>query len=330
MAENRHEALGLTNEQLLEMYEIMRLARRFDERLWILNRAGKIPFVVSCQGQEAAQVGAAFALDRKNDYVLPYYRDVGVVLSFGMTVKELMLQAFAKGEDPNSGGRQMPGHFGQKKNRIVTGSSPVTTQVPHAVGIALAAKMEKKSFVTFVSFGEGSSNQGDFHEGLNFAGVHKLPVIFFCENNGYAISVPTSMQLACEKVSDRAIGYGMPGVTIDGNDPLAVFAAVKEAVRRAKRGEGPTLIEVITQRFTPHSSDDDDRLYRSESEIREIRKQDGIQFFADYLKQTGILTDELEQQIEKKIAKKIDEAADYAENAPFAEPESIHKYVYGE
>src|SRR5690606_14669727 len=129
-----------------------------------------------------------------------------------------------------------------------------------------------------------------------FAGVHKLPVIFFCENNGYAISVPTSMQLACEKVSDRAIGYGMPGVTIDGNDPLAVFAAVKEAVRRAKRGEGPTLIEVITQRFTPHSSDDDDRLYRSESEIREIRKQDGIQFFADYLKQTGILTDELEQQ----------------------------------
>ncbi len=330
MAENRHEALGLTNEQLLEMYEIMRLARRFDERLWILNRAGKIPFVVSCQGQEAAQVGAAFALDRKNDYVLPYYRDVGVVLSFGMTVKELMLQAFAKGEDPNSGGRQMPGHFGQKKNRIVTGSSPVTTQVPHAVGIALAAKMEKKSFVTFVSFGEGSSNQGDFHEGLNFAGVHKLPVIFFCENNGYAISVPTSMQLACEKVSDRAIGYGMPGVTIDGNDPLAVFAAVKEAVRRAKRGEGPTLIEVITQRFTPHSSDDDDRLYRSESEIREIRKQDGIQFFADYLKQTGILTDELEQQIEKKIAKKIDEAADYAENAPFAEPESIHKYVYSE
>ena len=330
MAENRHVALGLTNEQLLEMYEIMRLARRFDERLWILNRAGKIPFVVSCQGQEAAQVGAAFALDRKNDYVLPYYRDVGVVLSFGMTVKELMLQAFAKGEDPNSGGRQMPGHFGQKKNRIVTGSSPVTTQVPHAVGIALAAKMEKKSFVTFVSFGEGSSNQGDFHEGLNFAGVHKLPVIFFCENNGYAISVPTSMQLACEKVSDRAIGYGMPGVTIDGNDPLAVFAAVKEAVRRAKRGEGPTLIEVITQRFTPHSSDDDDRLYRSESEIREIRKQDGIQFFADYLKQTGILTDELEQQIEKKIAKKIDEAADYAENAPFAEPESIHKYVYSE
>ncbi|MFA8438851.1 thiamine pyrophosphate-dependent dehydrogenase E1 component subunit alpha [Pueribacillus sp. YX66] len=330
MTYKRHEELGLTDNQLLEMYETMLLARRFDERLWILNRAGRIPFVVSCQGQEAAQVGAAFALDRNNDYILPYYRDIGVVLTFGMTVKELMLQAFAKGEDPNSGGRQMPGHFGQKKNRIVTGSSPVTTQVPHAVGIALAAKMKKKSFVTFVSFGEGSSNQGDFHEGANFAGVHKLPVIFFCENNGYAISVPTSLQLACEKVSDRAIGYGMPGMTIDGNDPLAVFAAVKQAVQRAKRGDGPTLIEVMTQRLTPHSSDDDDRQYRSESELKDMRKIDGIKTFSNYLKQVNILTEDLEQKLEKKITTMIDEATEYAENAPFAEPESALNYVYGE
>lgn len=330
MTYKRHEELGLTDNQLLEMYETMLLARRFDERLWILNRAGRIPFVVSCQGQEAAQVGAAFALDRNNDYILPYYRDIGVVLTFGMTVKELMLQAFAKGEDPNSGGRQMPGHFGQKKNRIVTGSSPVTTQVPHAVGIALAAKMKKKSFVTFVSFGEGSSNQGDFHEGANFAGVHKLPVIFFCENNGYAISVPTSLQLACEKVSDRAIGYGMPGMTIDGNDPLAVYAAVKQAVQRAKRGDGPTLIEVMTQRLTPHSSDDDDRQYRSESELKDMRKIDGIKTFSNYLKQANILTEDLEQKLEKKITTMIDEATEYAENAPFAEPESALNYVYGE
>lgn len=327
---SRHEELGLTNEEVLKMYETMLLARRFDERLWILNRAGRIPFVVSCQGQEAAQVGAAFALDRDNDYILPYYRDVGVVLSFGMTVKELMLQAFAKGEDPNSGGRQMPGHFGQKKNRIVTGSSPVTTQVPHAVGIALAGKMENKSFVSFVSFGEGSSNQGDFHEGANFAGVHKLPVIFFCENNGYAISVPTSLQLACEKVSDRAIGYGMPGVTIDGNDPLAVYEVVKQAYDRAKRGEGPTLIEVMTERLTPHSSDDDDRQYRSETELDEIRNNDGVLSFAHYLKQENILTDELEQDLEAKIVTLIDEATDYAENAPFAHPESALNYVYGE
>src|SRR6476659_10545089 len=147
------------------MYRYMLMARKIDERMWLLNRAGKIPFVVSCQGQEAAQVGAAFALNRDKDYVLPYYRDVGVVLAFGMTATDLMLSAFAKAEDPNSGGRQMPGHFGQKKNRIVTGSSPVTTQVPHAVGVALAAKMKKEDFITFVTLGEGSSNQGDFHEG---------------------------------------------------------------------------------------------------------------------------------------------------------------------
>ncbi len=326
----RHEKLGLSEKQLLEMYETMLLARRIDERLWLLNRAGKIPFVVSCQGQEAAQVGAAFALDRENDYILPYYRDVGVVLTFGMTVKELMLQAYAKGEDPNSGGRQMPNHFGQKKNRIVTGSSPVATQIPHAVGFALAAKMERKSFVTFVSFGEGSSNQGDFHEGLNFAGVHKLPVIFFCENNGYAISVPTSLQLACEKVSDRAIGYGMPGYTIDGNDPLLVYKTVKEAAERARRGEGPTLIEVVTNRFTPHSSDDDHRVYRSEEELSSLREKDGIVMFAQYLREEDILTDDIQHEIDEKIQTLIDEATEYAEKAPFADPDSIYKYVYGE
>ena len=172
------------------MYETMLLARRIDERMWLLNRAGKIPFVVSCQGQEAAQVGAAFALDLENDYVLPYYRDFGVVLSIWNDGKRNYAFRFCESRRSKFGGRQMPGHFGQKKNRIVTGSSPVTTQVPHAVGIALAAKMEGENIVSFVTFGEGSSNQGDFHEGANFAGVHKLPVIFMCENNQYAISVP--------------------------------------------------------------------------------------------------------------------------------------------
>ncbi|WP_259348051.1 thiamine pyrophosphate-dependent dehydrogenase E1 component subunit alpha, partial [Paenibacillus polymyxa] len=186
----RHEQLGLTHGQVIDMYRYMLLARRFDERNMLLQRAGKINFHVSGIGQEAAQVGAAFALDREKDYFLPYYRDYGFVLAVGMTPRELMLSAFAKADDPNSGGRQMPGHFGSKRLRIVTGSSPVTTQVPHAVGVALAAKMQKKDFVSFVTFGEGSSNQGDFHEGCNFAGVQKLPVIIMCENNQYAISVP--------------------------------------------------------------------------------------------------------------------------------------------
>jgi 2-oxoisovalerate dehydrogenase E1 component alpha subunit len=247
-----------------------------------------------------------------------------------MTAKDLMLSGFAKEEDPNSGGRQMPGHFGQKKNRIVTGSSPVTTQVPHAVGIALAGKMEGKDLVTFVTFGEGSSNQGDFHEGANFAGVHKLPVIFMCENNKYAISVPIEKQLSCENVSDRAIGYGMPGITVDGNDPLAVYAAVKEAADRARRGEGPTLVETVSYRLTPHSSDDDDRSYRTADEVAEAKTKDSIMTFGAYLKEVGIMDDDLEKQMNDEVMKIVNEATDYAENAPYPKAESAMNHVYAQ
>lgn len=330
MTENRHKLLGLTDEDVLNMYETMLMARKIDERMWLLNRSGKIPFVVSCQGQEATQVGAAFALNIEEDYVFPYYRDMGVVLTFGMTAKDLMLSGFAKAEDPNSGGRQMPGHFGQRKNRIATGSSPVTTQVPHAVGVALAGKMQKKNLVTFVTFGEGSSNQGDFHEGANFAAVHKLPVILMCENNQYAISVPYDKQVACGKISDRAIGYGMPGVTIDGNDPLAVYAAVKEAADLGRSGGGPTLIETLSYRLTPHSSDDDDSVYRHPDEVSAAKKRDPIFTFADYLKDVGVLTDEKQETIVNKISDIVNEATEYAEAAPFAAPESALKYVYAE
>lgn len=330
MSKTHHKSLGLTNDDVIEMYKTMLLARKVDERMWLLNRAGKIPFVISCQGQEAAQVGAAFALDRKHDYVAPYYRDLGVVLAFGMTATDLMLAAFAKAEDPNSGGRQMPSHFGQKKNRILTGSSPVATQVPHAVGVALAAKMESKDFVSFVTLGEGSSNQGDFHEGLNFAGVHKLPVITMVENNGYAISVPLEKQLACKSVADRGIGYGMPGISVDGHDPLAVYEVVKKARERAISGEGPTLIEALTTRFTAHSSDDDDRQYRDLTELEKAKQRDPIITFANYLKNEEVLTEEELNKIESEINDEVNKATDYAENAPFADPDHALKYVYEE
>lgn len=330
MTQSRHELLGLADADVLEMFKMMLLARKLDERMWLLNRAGKIPFVISCQGQEAAQVGASFALDRNNDYVAPYYRDLGVVLAFGMTAKDLMLSAFAKAEDPNSGGRQMPSHFGQKKNRILTGSSPVATQIPHAVGVALAQKMEKSNHATFVTLGEGSTNQGDFHEGLNFAGVHKLPVITMVENNKYAISVPIEKQLACERVADRAIGYGMPGLTVDGNDPLAVYEVVKSARDRAINGEGPTLIEAMTDRLTAHSSDDDDRQYRDKDELDEAKKKDSVIKFANYLKKHQILSEELEKHFHEEIMQIVNEATEYAENAAYAEPESALQHVYEE
>jgi len=330
MTTNRHEELGLTNKDVLKMFETMLMARRIDERMWLLNRAGKIPFVISCQGQEAAQVGAAYALDNTKDYIAPYYRDMGVVLHFGMTAKDLMLSAFAKAEDPNSGGRQMPGHFGQKKNRILTGSSPVTTQLPHAVGVALAAKMEKKDFISFVTLGEGSSNQGDFHEGLNFAGVHKLPCITMVENNKYAISVPFDRQVASKNIADRAISYGMPGVEVDGKDPIAVYKVVKEAADRARNGEGPSLIEAVTYRLTAHSSDDDDRQYRTAEDIAEGKALDPLITFANYLRDLDILPTDLEKEINDRIMKEVNEATDYAEAAPYAAPEDAMKHVYAE
>ncbi|CCQ95643.1 branched-chain alpha-keto acid dehydrogenase E1 subunit [[Clostridium] ultunense Esp] len=324
-----HREIGLSDQTAVEIYRYMFMARKVDEREWILNRAGKIHFVISCQGQEAAQVGAAFALEKGVDYLNPYYRDTGVVLVMGMTVRDLLLSAFAKAEDPNSGGRQMPGHFSSRKLNIMTQSSPTGTQIPHAVGFALAAKYEKKPFVSFVTLGEGTSNQGDFHEALNFAGVHKLPVIVLVENNQYAISVPVKKQLACESVADRAVGYGMPGVSVDGNDPLEVYKAVKEARERALRGEGGTLIEAKTYRLTPHSSDDDDRTYRSRDEVELAKKQDPILRYREYILSQRLMDEGELAALEKKVMEEIDEATRYAEEAPYPEPESAMLHVYG-
>jgi 2-oxoisovalerate dehydrogenase E1 component alpha subunit len=326
----KHRQLGLSDDQVLDMYRTMMLARKFDERSLILQRAGKINFHVSGIGQEAAQVGAAFALVKEKDYFLPYYRDYAFVLSVGMTVRDLMLSIFAKAEDPNSGGRQMPGHFGYKKYNIVTGSSPVTTQVPHAVGFALAARMKKKDFVSFVTFGDGSSNQGEFHEGCNFAGVHKLPVIFMCENNQYAISIPYDRQVGAARISDRAIGYGFPGYTVDGNDVLEVYRVVKEARERALRGEGPTLIEAVVYRVSPHSTSDDDMVYRTKEEVDQHIANDGIPKFRTYLEECGLWNSEKEEALIQALQQEIKEATEYGDKAPFPLPEDTLKHVYAE
>jgi len=326
----RHRELGLTDGQVLDMYRYMVLGRKYDERALLLQRAGKINFHISGIGQEALQVGAAFAMDTAADYFLPYYRDYAMVLVLGMTMRELMLSLFAKAEDPNSGGRQMPGHFGHKRLRIVTGSSPVATQVPHAVGIALAVKMRKENAAVFVSFGEGSSNQGDFHEGCNFAGVHKLPVVFICENNQYSISVPYEKQVGCARISDRAAGYGFPGVTVDGNDPLEMYRAVKEARERALRGEGPTLIEAITYRLAPHSTSDNDLVYRTKEEVESHKAQDCLPRFRQYLIDCGLWDEERDARLQEEAAAIVREAVQYAEGAPFPAPEDTLRHVYAD
>jgi 2-oxoisovalerate dehydrogenase E1 component alpha subunit len=306
----------------------MLLARKVDEKMWLLNRAGKLPFVVSCQGQEATQIGIGYALDRQKDWLCPYYRDLGMVLLFGQTAKDQMLSAFAKKDDPNSGGRQMPNHFGDHRYRILSGSSPVTTQFLHAVGIAYAGKITGEDHVVLTSCGEGSSNQGDWHEALNFAGVHKLPVIFLVENNLYAISVPLEKQLAGGNVAERGRGYGMPGIRVDGNDVFGVYEVMKEAVQRARSGEGPTLIEAVSYRLTPHSSDDDDLAYRTREEVEDAKKRDGLFALEKYLDDHQLWTVDEKESLNKELDAEITEAIKFAESAAHPEPADLAKHVY--
>lgn len=326
----RHIEYGLSNQDVLDMYWYMVLARLVDERYWLLNRAGKISFVVSCQGHEGVQAGIGFALDRSRDFIVPYYRDLCLALIFGQSAQSEMLAAFGRPADPNSGGRQMPAHYGSRKNRILSGSSPTGTQIPHAVGLALAAKMKRENYVTYVSFGEGSSNQGDFHEGLNFAGVHQLPVVFVCQNNKYAISVHASKQLACESVADRAAGYGFEGISVDGFDALESYRVMKHAVDKARAGGGPTLIEAMTYRYTPHSSDDDDRSYREKSEVEAAKQRDPILQMRHYLMEHGLLTEASEAELRARAADEVNAATVFAEKSPDAVASQLLSHVYAE
>ncbi|MBE3599612.1 MAG: thiamine pyrophosphate-dependent dehydrogenase E1 component subunit alpha [Limnochordaceae bacterium] len=318
----------LEPEKLVEAYRLMVLARALDERMWILQRQGKVPFVITGQGQEAAQVGAALALRAGHDIVLPYYRDIALVLALGMSPRELMLSAFARAADPNSGGRQMPNHFSSRKLRILTGSSPVGTQIPHAAGAALASRLRGEDSVVLVSFGEGASSEGDFHEGVNFAAIHRLPVVFFCENNGWAISVPSRRQMSVEGVARRAAGYGIAGVAVDGQDLLAVYRAVAEAAERGRRGEGPTIVEALTYRFVPHSSDDDDRIYRSADEMAEMRRRDPIPAFRERLEAAGLWDGAREERLRQEVAATVDDAADHAERSPQPDPATVMRHVF--
>jgi 2-oxoisovalerate dehydrogenase E1 component alpha subunit len=322
-----HEALGLSVERLRDMFETMLLARAVDERQWILNRQGREAFHISCQGHEASGVGSAFALDRQRDTMVPYYRSLAAVLAFGITPLDAFLSALAKADDPMNGGRQMPAHYGLAPH-IITSGSPVATQIPHATGCALASKIRGDGGVSIVYFGDGASSKGDFHEGLNFAAVHKLPAIFVCENNHYAISVPSSKQMAVHSVADRAMGYGVFGASIDGTDPLLVYGAVKTAVERARAGEGPTLIESNVVRLTPHSSDDDDRRYRPEAEREESRHKDPIDVFSRYMREHGLLDGDVEVAMRERIRRTVAEALEQAEAAALPDPATAFDHIY--
>jgi 2-oxoisovalerate dehydrogenase E1 component alpha subunit len=324
------DAVGLSDAELLEMFRLVALARAVDERMWILNRAGRIPFVISGQGHEGAQVGIAWALEKKKDWIAPFYRSIATCLTFGMSARDILTAQYATATDPSSGGRQMPGHYGSHEHNLVSVSSPVATQLLHAVGIALAAKIRKTGQVAMTTMGEGSSNQGDVHEGLNFAAIHKLPFIFVVENNGYAISVPMARQVAGSSVWERAAGYGIPGVLVDGSDVLGCYAASQAAVARARAGEGPTLIEARVTRLTAHSSDDQQTKYRSEEELATEKALDPLPLFRAQLVDAGILTPEAEARIAAEVTAVVDDATEYSESQPDPDPSTAMKWVFAE
>jgi len=323
-------SFGLADADLVAMFRTLALARAVDERMWILNRAGRIPFVISGQGHEGAQVGLAWPLRRGHDWIAPFYRSIATCLAFGMTPRDLMLAQYAKASDPGSAGRQMPGHYGSPEHHLVSVSSPVATQILHAVGIALAAKIRGLDQVAVAIMGEGSSNQGDVHEALNFAAIHRLPFVFIVENNGYAISVPAEKEISVRDVAMRAPGYGIPGVVVDGTDVLACYAAGREAVERARAGGGPTLIEAKVTRLTAHSSDDQQTKYRTEDDLAEGRAHDPLPIFRDRLREAGILTADLEAALAAEIAALVEDATDFAEAEPDPDPATAMDHVYAD
>ena len=328
---DRHSKLGLSEDDLMAMYRTMVMARLCDEAQFRLNRQGKAPFVVPVSGHEGCQIGTAWPLVKVKDIFVPYYRDLGVCLVAGMTPKDVFLGVFGKADDPSSGGRQMPAHWGSRRLGILTGSSPIATQIPHASGVAYAMKYRAEDAVVVSWFGDGATSEGDWHEALNFAGIHDLPVIFICENNRYAISVPLSKQMAVEDVAVRAEGYGFPGVVVDGNDVLACYEAMTKAVERARGGKGPTLIEAKTYRYHPHTSDDDDRTYRSREEVEEWKKKDPLIVFAAYLREIGLLSgDEQIEEIKVELKAEVDANVEEAWNAADPEPESAMRHVWAE
>lgn len=322
--------LTLPDETLLEMYWIMLLARRLDERAWALHRQGKIAFHISGIGHEGAQVGAAFAIRRGYDWVSPYYRDLTLMLALGYTPRDFILSLMGKKGEPGSGGRQMPSHWSLKKANVISHSAPVATQAPHASGIGLAIKLRGEDKVVITTIGEGSTSQGEWYEAVNWAAVHKLPVVFIIINNIYAISVRQEQQMALKNASDKALGLGLPGVSTDGMDFLAMYQTMKEAVDRARSGEGPTVVEAKVYRITPHSSDDDDRSYRSREEVEENKKRDPLIIARRRLEEAGILTQGKVDEFESRAKEMVDEAVRFGESAPYPEPQEAAYPVFVE
>jgi 2-oxoisovalerate dehydrogenase E1 component alpha subunit len=320
---------GLPPARLIDGLRGMIRARAVDDRLWLLSRQGKAHFVITSAGHEATQFGCAWAVNVGQDYVVPYYRDMALALALGQTPLDVFLHALGKAGDPSSGGRQMFGHYSSRSLRIVSGSSSVGSHPLHAVGLALAFRIKgEANLAAMTFFGEGATAEGAWHEAISFAGIHKLPVVFVCENNQYAISVHQRREVPVADVALKAAGYGMPGVIVDGNDILAVYAAAREAMERARNGGGPTLLECKTYRLRPHSNADDDRKYRTEAEVDEWRARDPIVRLERYMLERGLVTPDDIAGYRKEIAAEVEQAILEAERAPGPALDTLYSHLY--
>jgi len=316
----------LSVDDLQRLYRLMVTVRHFNEKATVLQRQGRLHSFLNCIGQEAAIIGSAFAL-RPDDWVFPTYREHPVPLMRGITLKELFDHLIANSAD-HAKGRNLPPEYSFRQINFVSISAPVGTQVPQATGFAHAARLNGEDLVVLAYCGEGATSEGDFHVGLNFAGVWKAPVVFFVQNNGWAISVPTQKQTASDGFAVKAGAYGIAGEAVDGNDLVAVYEATFRAVERARSGEGPTLIEARTYRLGPHSTSDDPRLYREEAEVREWSAKDPITRLKQTLQEMGGWSEEFGSTTEREAIREVQEAAAESLQEPMPAVETMFDDVY--
>src|ERR1700686_538661 len=321
-------ARAATREEYLQLHRWMLMAKALDDRMHILVKRGRAPFVGSSRGHEGIQVASTAALGAE-DWLVPHYRGLANSIVRGLTMREWMLAVFAKAGDPLSAGRNIPGGcYSYRALKIASVSQVVASWIPKAAGIAYAAKLRGEDSVTLCTFGDGATSQGDFHEGVSFAAVHRLPVVFVCENNSYAISVPIRLQMANPNVADRAAGYGIAGATVDGTDVPACYAVCKEAVERARRGDGPTLIDAKVWRMNSHTSEDNHVKYRGKDEIDEGAAHDPISRFTAWLIERGWLAAEDLARAQAECDAEASDAADWAEQQPDPIAEDALKNVF--
>jgi 2-oxoisovalerate dehydrogenase E1 component alpha subunit len=321
--------LTLDNTLLQRFYRDMVRGRMADERLLLLRRLGKTSFTAPSAGHEAAQVGMAHTLKAGSDWLFPYYRDTALVLAMGLPLSEFLGQMMGTRADPAKA-RQMPSHPGSRELNMFTVASPIASHVAPAVGTAISMKIRGTNEVTVTTFGDGATSEGDFHAGINFAGVQGAPIVFVCQNNGYAISADYHHQTAAENIAAKAHAYGMPGYHVDGMDPLASYFVMQEAVDRARQGIGPSLVEFKVYRYGAHSSDDDDSSYRPQAELEAWRQRDPLLRYRRFLEARGLWSDAQEESLRAEVAAELSAAVAAAEAAGAVPVEWMFDDVYAE